>query len=173
MEDKLKNPFTENLEIHALKVLSEREFFSKDDWHESDGVKLPNVVGGQGEHSYKFSYLMESEKSGKLYRNKKSEEMLQKLSDRGCRMLLYVLRKLPKDSDVVEIDIEDYKAEYSISSSQTVYNSISDLIGCSLLAKHKPNKYWINPALIFNGNRAQKYMDKVVIDAIIPPKKKK
>lgn len=172
MQGKPKNPFTENLEIRAIKVLSEREFWSKDDWSESDGVRVPNVIGGQSEHSYKFSYLMESEKGGKLYRNEKTEEVLKKLSDRGCRMLLFILRKLPKDSDLVEIVPDEYKSQQGLSSIQTVYNTLRDLIDMGVLAKHKTNRYWINPAIIFNGNRAQKFSDKVVIDAIIPAKKK-
>jgi hypothetical protein len=173
MKGEAINPFAKNLTIHAIKLSSKKEFIDKGDWEDSDGVRTPHSLGSATDHTYTNSYLIESEQCTKLYRTKEVMAHTKGLSDRGFKMLVYVMQKLPKNAEIVEIVPADYMTEFGVSSIQTVYNAIKDLMDRGCLARYKPNRYWINPSVFFNGNRIKKYVDKVEVDFVIPIKKSK
>lgn len=164
MKEKSINPFAASLKIDVLKVYSKERFFVQDDWKEEDGIKLP--VGAKiNEREFQFSFYAEQIESVKITRNKGLMQLMMHLSDRSCKMLLYVIQKLPKNSDIVEIDRVEYMKESGVQSAKTMYNSITDLCDAGVIAKYKPGKYWINPAILFGGNRVAKYPDKLDVVA--------
>jgi hypothetical protein len=167
------NPFTQgSFRVRAIKLYSEKEFIDISDFESSDGVNMPKIVGGVGSHSTKHSFNAEIETSTRLYRTEYAQSVILKLSERGCRMLTYVMQKLAKQSDTVEIKSEDFMGLFSVLSIQTFYNSLNDLMDAGVIARYKTNRYWINPSVIFNGNRITKYPDKVDIEADVKYSKK-
>jgi len=158
------NPFTANLHIKTFRSYSKRDLSDKADWKDEDGVVMP-VVGMSAEvYQQTNSFLMEIDQSTRLYKNDEIGDILSGISDRAAKMLIYIMQKLPKDSEVVEVVPSEYMEIYKMQSIQTVYNSLRDLMEAKCIARYKPNKYWINPAIFFNGNRIKKYPDKVSVE---------
>lgn len=167
----LRNPFIASLSIKAVRLYSKKELIHREDYDTSDGIVSPKT-GSPEEHEYTYSYLIESEQRVCLYRNEHTKEMMKKLTDRGCRMLTYILQGLPKNSDSIEIDCKGYMDDIGLDSSQTFYNAVNDLILAGVIAKMKPKRYWINPAILFNGSRLAKFKDNTEIEYTIPLKNK-
>lgn len=168
------NPFTQgNFKVRAIKLYSEKELVDASDFSETDGVNMPKILGGVNHHSQKNSFNAEIDTSTRLYRTEYAQGVIVKLSERGCRMLAYVMQKLAKQADTVEIKSEDFMKMFTILSIQTFYNSLNDLMDAGVIARYKSNRYWINPSVIFNGNRIAKYPDKVDVEFDVKYAKKK
>lgn len=163
MKEKAVNPFTASLSVKVFRLHSERDYIDKKGLLDGKNI-IPAIGISLPSHKHSYSYYVELDTSTRLFRTDATDKIVNSLTDRASRLLIYVMRKLSKGSELVEIDIEEYQANYKIDSRQTVYNAITDLSNAGVISRHKPNKYWINPAIIFNGNRIDKYKDKVICE---------
>src|ERR1044072_544821 len=80
------------------------------------------------------------------------------LSRAGMEMFLYLAGELQPKCDKVVINAEDAKAYLGYKSAVSVHNGLDSLIDRGVIAKAYSGKrgklaYWINPDVIFNGNR--------------------
>jgi hypothetical protein len=66
---------------------------------------------------------------------------------------------LDKNTDLITLNVEECVTFLGIDSRTTYYKYLQDLVDNAIIVKHKVNSYWVNPALIFNGNRIEYYKE--------------
>ena len=93
----------------------------------------------------------------KIYTENKIKNVYKHLNPISCKIVIYIQLNLTKDTDVVELDVAKTMEFANIESKTTYYKYIQELIDYAVIAKYKNNKYWINPELLFNGNRIEFY----------------
>ncbi len=82
-----------------------------------------------------------------------AKQMLGTAKPNTLRLYFYIVSKLSKDKDWINLRVNDIKAELGISRP-TMYTAIEQLRDFRLLSPRKGrNVYWINTELLFNGNR--------------------
>lgn len=110
------------------------------------------------------SYLVEREDITKIYHNPDAKVRIQGLSDKGLRLLAFIMFKLEPGEDVIKLNPEAFM-EYSGLSVKTYYSAINDLHNMAIIAPvaGKKSTFWINPSILFCGSRIAKYPDNVVI----------
>lgn len=131
------------------------------------GAKLIKVSGGRHVNSDGESMahsgihvIKEVDNDGfvKVYtKNIKHIFSLKPTTQRILQYLIIELQKTP-NADAVYISwtgAKEYFSENNIKSSRTSFHrAINELIAKKFLAEStKPNMYWFNPNLFFNGNR--------------------
>ncbi len=84
------------------------------------------------------------------------------LSKTAVNVLLYIIDSIQKpmniNRDVVYLDIEDIGNWCGYSAKSTAYQGLVELMKAGMIAKYKKrNFYYIDPSLIFNGNRVLIY----------------
>ncbi len=65
----------------------------------------------------------------------------------------YILPNLRKDSDQVEFNIAKCKKMTNYSSVKDIYKGLSSLLKVNIIARGYNNIYYINPTIVFNGDR--------------------
>lgn len=66
----------------------------------------------------------------------------------------YILTRLQKDSDYFYFDHNDFMNYSKYKSKQSVYAGLKELIKHRIIAKCMSiNKFWINPTIVFLGDR--------------------
>jgi hypothetical protein len=84
--------------------------------------------------------------------------MLMNLTRSGWEMFLYVALHLPPKKDKIYINAENARVYLNYKSTVSVHNGLSDLQSHKIISKAYSGKrghlcFWINPDVIFNGNR--------------------
>lgn len=70
------------------------------------------------------------------------------------KVLKYIFSKLEKDKDWIYFSIKDCKQDCEYTSNQIVHLAISGLIKKEIIARTlESHKLWINPTIMFNGDR--------------------
>lgn len=81
-----------------------------------------------------------------------------KLSDKACRILLYVITKLGKNSSAVKLNQKLLVSDLKIIGRD--YNKyLGELVSAGFIAKKDDSEYWINPNFFFHGRRFKQYMN--------------
>lgn len=76
------------------------------------------------------------------------------LSNAGIRVLTYVLQHIKPNNDAILINREDCKNEVGYKTEKPIYKGLAELIQANIIARGwTDNYYFINPLVIFNGNR--------------------
>lgn len=76
------------------------------------------------------------------------------LSKTGMRVLAYVFTCLKVSNDKIYFDIDDAMKFTGYKNHRSVYNGLAELLKAEIIARgKKENLYYINPMIIFNGNR--------------------
>jgi hypothetical protein len=83
-------------------------------------------------------------------------------TNENCReLLIYIMNHLTYDSDKIQLIVDDLSEKLSIPRS-TMYDSIDKLEEKQFIKRTgKRNMYWINPYLMFKGNRLSKYPEAI------------
>jgi len=76
------------------------------------------------------------------------------LKPNAMKILSYILSIIPPNKDKILFDIDECKKYTGYSASSTILDGLSVLIENSIIARtEKTYIYYINPNIIFNGNR--------------------
>jgi hypothetical protein len=95
------------------------------------------------------------------------------LKPSAIRVFGYVLEQLLPNKDYFYIDISDALEVTKYKHKSSVYEGLASLIGASVIARGKnDNHYFINPMVVFNGNRitfAKTYVKKKKTSQAVNP----
>jgi len=87
------------------------------------------------------------------------------LSKAALKVLTYVMQGLRVNEDFIYLYTDDCMTYTRYKSERTIINGITELIEHNIIARStRPNRYFINPMIVFNGNRvtfAKTYQKKV------------
>lgn len=96
----------------------------------------------------------------KVFRD--SIKYVAKLSRTAQAVLWYIMDNLPKDKGYVIIDNATVMDYCRFKTRKSVWDGVTELLDKNFLTRTSiPKKYWINPLIVFNGNRityAQQYI---------------
>lgn len=83
-------------------------------------------------------------------------------TNHNCReLLIYIMNSLTYDSDKIQLVVDKLSERLSIPRS-TIYDSLDKLEELQFIKRTgKRNMYWINPYLMFKGNRLSKYPEAI------------
>lgn len=77
----------------------------------------------------------------------------------GCRVLMYLIYKMPVTKTYLELRHDQFALKCNASTS-TFYRGVDELIELDVIRSRKDlrvNTYWVNPLLLYNGQRLQKF----------------
>ncbi len=150
VREKLKdmmNPFSQELVVEV-------------DIRLSPDAKIVDPVYGE----MPASTELEKAKSTKVYKSAELRDRTMNLSATAMRMLWFIVYEIEGSDDWVELDPEWYK-EVSQAGSRNMYaKGKEELVRYGYISRTEcKNIYWVNPALVYGGNRVKKYENKVVV----------
>lgn len=102
--------------------------------------------------------IIELDEFVKVYKFPRQLGFINALNGAGAKMYLYIQSKLPSDQDFILLKTSKVSKDLNVSVA-TVYNCIDNLIDAGVLCKKGNSEYWINPTILFNGNRKHYIMD--------------
>lgn len=102
------------------------------------------------------SQIIDAEKNTKIYSSAKLFELFRVLSSPAKDLFMYIATKLPKDQDYLEFRDVDY-AKIVEKSVRSVRLWRRELIWVMQSRSGRVNTYWINPAILFSGNRITQF----------------
>lgn len=98
----------------------------------------------------------------KVFRD--SIKYVAKLSRTAQAVLWYIMDNLPKDKGYVIIDNATVMDYCGFKTRKSVREAVIELLGKNFLTRTTlPKKYWVNPLIIFNGNRIT-YANQYILD---------
>lgn len=147
------NPFLSSLVIPAV-VSSRRESFIRRDGISSDDGYLSVGAGSSG--VIDSQYLMDSGESCKVYRGDLARACIDGLSCSGMVLFGYVVMHLGRNRDRIRLSPSVCCKAMGISR-KTFYRGIGDLIRYNVIARRSSAIYWVNPAIVYNGNRVRSF----------------
>lgn len=114
---------------------------------DKDGKTVENVsVVYAEEHSYDRTKFI------KVYHG--DLDFLNDLSKIGIKLFTYIIKNLRWNQDTILFNVKLFCEETGYKNTNKVYIGMKELEKAELLAKHSiPNVYWINPSIIYNGER--------------------
>lgn len=72
----------------------------------------------------------------------------------SIKVLFYFIQNAGKDSDIIDFDIDDCMDRCQYKSRKSIFVALADLLQNKLIARaDSAREYFINPGIIFNGNR--------------------
>jgi hypothetical protein len=101
----------------------------------------------------------------KLFVNNSAFFNLKVVGHKVFYIVVYLLQKRTINKDIITIDkytVNDYLEEYDVTLPRSsLIKGINDLIEANIIARaEKIGDYYINPAVIFNGNRSVLFHNK-------------
>lgn len=141
------NPFSQELYIEASTRLD------PDAWvNDENGNQIP------------ASSVIEKQLATKIYHSAANRDRVMNLSATAMRMLWFITYEIEGADDWVCLDPEWYK-EASKAGSRNMYKKGKDeLVRCGYISRTEyKNIYWVNPSLLYGGNRLTKFKSKVVV----------
>lgn len=110
------------------------------------------------------SALIEYDTSTKVYNKANNRLFVAKLTAGSKSLLLWLIFEMDNNKDYIWINKTRYMEENDISSINTYKKAITELTRYCVIYPMlgKRNVYWINPRLMFNGNRVTKYPNNII-----------
>lgn len=142
-----KNPLANDFEIKASQLVF-KDSFKKDN---NDWLHATNIV--------------EQDKSTKVYIKSEYRKIISNLTAGSKSLFLWLIYEADNNKDYIWINKTRYMEENSITSINTYKKAVNELVRYCVIYPMlgKRNVYWINPRLMFNGNRITKYPDNIKI----------
>lgn len=147
-----ENPFVENaIENIEENTVSKRRFIKG-----SKGVEQ-TIINSDGEVTGTTAFLQQIEidedKFAKVYLSQFAA--FWDLSKPAIRVFGYIITNcMIPNKDVFYFDIDEALAYTGYSSSKYINTGIAALVVAGIIARgNRQNKYFINPLVVFNGNR--------------------
>lgn len=115
----------------------------------------------------------ERERATKLYINPRNRKWINDMSNNSKSLLFWIMLKLPSNKDYLKIDGKKYMKENEINSVNTFKTAIKELqANLIICASAVKDVYFINPRLIFSGNRIKHYPKRMIVYESEPKNKK-
>jgi hypothetical protein len=114
-----------------------------------------------GKRFYGEHRLIDRRKYVKVYVEFLGELIKQGMSMPGVKMLFFILKRLKDDSDVVQFTTGTARAYTGYKYDKSIYEGMVELIKMGVVARKEGSEeqFFINPQLIFRGNRQGVYME--------------
>jgi len=140
-----RNPFIESLDIPKVHKV---DYFNS---VKEEAVAMPDGTAIKF-NSFRKKNVVDPTKFVKLY--SETIGIWFGFSKPAQNMIMYVMSKLIKNTDFIYASLNDYAEITKVYSRPAMNRGILELCNKGVLAKScDTNKYFINPAYIFNGNR--------------------
>lgn len=159
---KERNPFLNGFSISVLNVQRTNVYFKG-----SEGIATEmdeKVVGVSG-------FETEQEKPAKIYKSglmvgesKGVEVLFKEFSPCTRDLFNYIVFHLPAEKDYINLKASSVTSVIGFTR-QTMIRAIKELVSFSIITKKSQSEYWINPQILFRGNRI-KYARESRPDAI-------
>ena len=148
--DKYKaNPFAKE----TLKYIKPKN--AKVGWVRKKKLLVDESSGEQEDIAYNAIYVKKNvdvQQYNKLYL--KGLKTLFGLNKTAQKVLEYIFSKVEKNRDYIIFSMQECKDSCNYSSNQIVYSGLASLIKADMIARTGEHfKYWINPTMMFNGDR--------------------
>lgn len=144
----MRNPLIEGQEIELLKI-SRTKYLAKSNTETTLGdVQINNAYT-----TLRDNVLVDKDTRVSVYKPTDLRSLFCSFNGITLKLYMYIALSLQKDCDEVKIDFSKFMELSNLRSKTSVYNAIAELQTYSIIQKKHKNVYWINPFLIFNGNR--------------------
>ena len=143
-----KNPFVSDMVNHV--TLNSKDKVAK--WTTRTGTFITENDGKENDVYIGIRKRVDSESYTKIYKNT-LHDMLG--FSEGClRLIVYIAEKLEKESLQIDFYIEDCMAVTGLGMT-TIYRGLTELLKKDVIARKSQRSYiyFINPIVLFNGNR--------------------
>ena len=137
----MMNPFLSSLEITVINKKTIKVETTKIN---ENTVEIENTTTS--------TKPIETQSFTKSYHYPRQLGFIKELSVAGCRMLLYIQMKLKSEHDYIELKRTTVAKDLGISENSASLG-IYNLVDNGVLAKKSQSEWWINPFILFNGNR--------------------
>ena len=138
------NPFLMGFKIQANVACSPDQYKK----HNQDGqdIMLP------------ATYDMDHTQRCEVYYTTGMKAVIMGLTDKAQRLLLYIQYSMVRGKDYFQFNPTDYMNKNEIKSRTTVTNAITELKRYGIIANApRQTVYWVNPDIMFGGNRLNYY----------------
>lgn len=89
-----------------------------------------------------------------------------KLSKTAQSVILYIIKNMPKDRGYVVIDNTTVMSMCGFKTRKSVRDAVVELLEKNIITRTTvPKTYWVNPLILFNGNRIT-YAKEYILDEI-------
>lgn len=147
--DTLQNPFLTSITFTAREVTITNQMVNVNDIDEGIITRLPSTL--------KSSLIIDDSRYTKVFVKQALRLHINNLSSNAKSVFLFVTYEVDPGCDYFEINKKRYIAECN-SNYKLLSNGIKELIDASVIvATSVSDVYWINPLLIFSGDRLKKY----------------
>jgi len=124
-----------------------------------DGKDLVHVTGQNGNDIGHMQLVqhhkVDDDKFIKIYIH--AIGIFHDLTKTGMRVFAYLISRLKPKQDKVHINLEECMAYTGFKQLKSIYHGLADLIKNKVIARgYNEVTYFINPTVIFNGNRIDK-----------------
>lgn len=153
------NPLTENFTLKCRDVLDTKVYVEIDKITSSEGVVM---TGKSVKNQYCFT--VEQEQFTKVFNKSAYRLHIMSLSPKARDLYLWLIYEIDCGKDYIWVNKERYMEELNVSVN-TINSAIQDLIASIVIVPSAiKDVFWINPLFFFNGNRLEKYKDKIIKD---------
>jgi hypothetical protein len=148
------NPLSISLEIKVANIKTAESLLCEF----SDGINLP--IG-----TLEKKYLLDSQRYTKLYHSAFWRDVILDLTPKALQVWTYICFDLESGKDYYWVNNTFIVTKFKFKNRQELDDIIhNQLIRYSLLAMSTINHvYWINPHIVFCGNRLKKYPKQISV----------
>lgn len=162
MEDSTLNPFVSGLHFEA--VLKNKKAAVGIANIVSDGVTSDYIIENPSKFDITHSYLVDTVPAVKVFITPSARKYIGALSAQAKSLLWYIAGILDYNNDTVFLNTNKYMEENEIKSRVTFYKVRDELVDAGFITRHKKaSTYWINPFIMFHGDRLKKYKNNVKV----------
>ena len=109
-------------------------------------------------------YALEQQPFTKVFHDPDFREMLMLLSPNALKLIIFIMYKLERNQDYVWVNSRLFQAEAMIKHKADYITAAEELNRYQIITPTMyTDTYWINPFLLFFGNRIKKYPDHLLI----------
>lgn len=153
----MSNPFMQNTKIDVIILSKNRSIMTIDQLLNNHDKIIENPELG----TIKVNYLVEKAKHINLYQSVELRKVLLNLSLPAHTMLRYIECNLRYNEDTVYLNQNKIIQESNIKSKTTINKGIQELIQNNFISLQNKNTYWINPNILFYGDKTKVFSSKL------------
>lgn len=162
-----ENPFIAEV-VKEVKAIKKTQMIKAADRSEIQMI-ISQDGSVEGQTAFVRYIEVDEDKFAKVYLNQ--FEAFWDLSKTGIRVFGYILKEMKPNNDRFYFDIEKCMDDTEYKSERSVFDGLLSLINAGIIARsNKHYMYFINPLIVFNGNRitfAKTYVKKMKDKAML------
>jgi hypothetical protein len=147
------NPFITNISLKGRTFDKEEQIIIQVE----EGMNIPSGT-------FKNKLVVEEQSCTKLWHDTDFRNIILLLSYNALRLFNYIQYTLKPNIDYIWINSRLFQDTCKINKKQEYIDAVEELIRFGVITTTiYPDTYWINPLIIFSGNRLKKYPENVII----------